>query len=338
MSHRFAALTAGGTSPSARFRIRQYIEPLIGEGIQLREFSPGWRGHTKFDSRLKMAGNYIASLGRSAAHAALSRRYDGVIVQRWAMGSFPTTEFLSGRPRVWDIDDAIWLNAPRLAVRRFAASFDLIICGNQFLADHVGRWNSKIAILPTAVDSERFRPVVSRSDEGIICWTGSRSNLAYLYGISEAIAAVLEKHRNARLRVVCDCAPVFRNLDRQRIEYIPWSPLSEVTALQSANVGIMPLDDTEWCRGKCGYKMLCSMACGLPVVASPVGMNSEVLGNGAAGLAASRMDEWTDALDWLLSNQCEASVMGQRGRELVIDRYSIHCLVPRLSATLKKLT
>jgi glycosyltransferase involved in cell wall biosynthesis len=337
MSYCFAALTAGAMSPSARFRVRQYIDPLQKEGILLREFSPSWRGHTLFNSRLKMLGNYIASLGRSAAHAVMSRTYDGVIVQRWAMGSFPTTEFLSGRPRVWDIDDAIWLNVPGLVARRYAASFDLVICGNEFIADHISQWNPRVVILPTAVDTNRFRPSGPRNREGTICWSGTKGNLKYLYRITEAIAAVLEKHRSARLRVVCDCPPDCRNLDRQRIDYSPWTPASEVSALQSASIGIMPLDDTEWCRGKCSYKMLCSMACGLPVVANPVGMNAEVLGSGDVGFAAIRVDEWVDALDWLLSNPGAADTMGRKGRDLVVSTYSVDCLAPRLSTVLKQL-
>jgi glycosyltransferase involved in cell wall biosynthesis len=337
MSYSFAALTAGGKSPSARFRVRQYIYPLREQGILLREFSPGWRGHTQSNSSLGMLGNYIASLGRSAAHAAISRRFDGVIIQRWAMGSFPTTEFLSGRPRVWDIDDAIWLNAPGPAVRRYAASFDLIICGNEFLASHVSQWNPAVKILPTAVDTDRFFPSQRRTGDGTICWSGSKGNLKYLYRITEAIAVVLEKHRSARLRVICDCPPDCGNLDRQRFDYIPWTPANEVSALQSASVGIMPLNDTEWCRGKCSYKMLCSMACGLPVVASPIGMNSEVLGRGEIGLAATTMDEWVDALDWMLSNPAKADAMGRRGRDLVVSSYSVDCLAPRLASMLKEL-
>jgi glycosyltransferase involved in cell wall biosynthesis len=285
-----------------------------------------------------MIGNYITSLGRSAAHAVLSQRYDGVIVQRWAMGSFPTIEFLSGRPRVWDIDDAIWLNAPGFVVRRFAASFDLVICGNQFLADHASRWNRQVVIIPTAVDTERFCPSGPPNGQGIICWSGSKGNLKYLYKVADSIKVVLEKHRNARLRVVCDCAPDFRDLDPRRIDYVPWTPVSEVSALRTASVGIMPLEDTEWCEGKCSYKLLCSMACGLPVVASPVGMNAEVLSRNSVGLAATRADQWVDALDWILRNPCEADAMGCSGRDLVVSTYSVDHLAPTLSAVLKGLT
>lgn len=337
MNYAFAALTAGGMSPSARFRVRQFIEPLRKAGFELKEFSSGWRGHTQSRSCLDMLGNYAVSFARNLANTFTARRYDGVLIQRWAMGSFPTTEFLAGRPRVWDIDDAIWLNAPARVIRYYAASFDLVICGNSFLAEKVSQWNPAVKILPTAVDTDRFRPGQTARCNDVICWSGSRSNLKYLNSVSAAIAAVFEANPHASLRVVCDQAPNLPGVEPAKVQYIPWSPEAEVSALQTAAVSIMPLDDTEWCRGKCSYKMLCSLACGLPVVASPVGMNAEVLSGTSVGLAATSTDDWVGALNWILNHPVEAGDLGRNGRNLAESRYSVRVVTPQLSDLLGRL-
>jgi len=337
MPYFIAAMTAGGASPSARFRIRQYAGHLLNEGIVVREFSPGWRGRASYRSKLVMMSNFVAASGRSVLNALQSRRCDATIVQRWALSSFPTTEGVCGRPRVWDVDDAIWLGLPEAIVRHHAASFDLIICGNSFLAHEIEKWNPEVAIIPTAVDTDRFIPAEQGHVRRTICWTGTSSNLKYLYQVEGSLAGVLSKHPDARLRIVCDLPPTWLNLDPRRVDYVPWSAASEVAELQSASVGLMPLDNTIWARGKCSYKMLCYMACGIPVVASPVGTNAEILQMAEVGLAAASPDEWVDGISWLLSTPTECARLGGNGRRVAVSRFSLHSLAPNLASELKGL-
>jgi len=336
MTHPVAAFTAGGASPSARFRVRQYTGALLEHGIALREFSNGWRGREKATSSFGAVLNCVTASGKSVVNALHSRKFDATLVQRWSLSGMPTTEIVSGRPRVWDVDDAIWLRLPACIVRRHAASFDRVICGNGFLAQEIEKWNTQVAVIPTAVDTNRFAPSGQTAGVRSICWTGSSPNLRRLYQVEAAVATVLARHPGLRLRVICDEPPAFVGLDPHSVDYIPWSAIDEVRGLQTATIGIMPLDDSAWCRGKCSYKMLCYMACGIPVVVSPVGMNAEVLGMDDVGLPARDRDAWIDGLTWLLSSGAERERLGRNGRRLAVSQFSIGAIAPRLASELKK--
>jgi glycosyltransferase involved in cell wall biosynthesis len=225
---------------------------------------------------------------------------------------------------------------PDFIVRRHAALFDRIICGNSFLAQELEKWNRRVVIVPTAVDTDRFVPAQQRPVVRSICWTGSSSNLKYLYQVGGAIAVVLAKYPDVRLRIICDAPPVCPDLDPRRVDYIPWSETGELK-VEGATIGIMPLDDTLWSRGKCSYKMLCYMACGIPVVASPVGMNAEVLGMDAVGIGASGPHEWVDGLSSLLNSPTESDRLGRNGRRLAVSRFSVGAIAPTLASELKSL-
>jgi glycosyltransferase involved in cell wall biosynthesis len=110
----------------------------------------------------------------------------------------------------------------------------------------------------------------------------------------------------------------------------------ELAAIQEADVAIMPLDDTAWARGKCGYKLLTYLACGIPAVASPVGVNAGILARGDVGIAAANSEEWVDALALLLRDRDRAAAMGANGREMVVREYSVRALAPRLAAVLRQ--
>ena len=163
---------------------------------------------------------------------------------------------------------------------------------------------------------------------------GTSDNFRYLYGIEGALGVVLESHRDARLRVISDVRPAFRELDGERVEFVRWTEEGEREALQGLAVGIMPLEDSVWARGKCSFKMLTYMASGVPVVASPVGMNAEVLGLGEIGFGAATRDEWIEALDVLLGDREKAREMGRRGREVAVRYFSVEALAPRLAREL----
>jgi glycosyltransferase involved in cell wall biosynthesis len=136
--------------------------------------------------------------------------------------------------------------------------------------------------------------------------------------------------------VVSDMAPKFSNIPAHRVEYVPWTRDSEIAMLRRMTIGIMPLEDTLWTRGKCAFKMLCYMAAGVPVVVSPVGMNAEVLRLGELGIGAVRADDWMESLSLLLAEPDVAVRMGTRGREIAVANFSLRALAPRLATELKK--
>lgn len=336
-SIRVAAFT-GGEYSSPRFRVKQYIPHLRGYGIQVTEYLArfgSWPPVKKIWRPFWLPAtiiNRIPGVLRSYQH-------DITLLNREMVSTLVTLEGFTRRPRVLDVDDAVWL-APR-ASRTFpilAKMCDGIVCGNEFIAETVQKWNKSTFVLPTAVDTNQFRPSGISSgarSKQIIGWSGVFSNLKYLYSIEDALAAVMAKRKDVVLRVVSGIKPTFRRLDKSRVEYIPWSPQNDAQTIREMSIGLMPIEDSLWGRGKCSYKMLLYMSCGLPVVVSPVGMNNEVLSRGNVGFGPRSESEWIECLSWLLDNPEEGRKMGLAGRKIVEEHYSLPLLCPRLARHLR---
>jgi glycosyltransferase involved in cell wall biosynthesis len=329
-----AAYTSGRNIPSARFRVRQYIPLLRTLDVEIVEhcsrfgsspprrkaLRPLWGAATVADRILSSAGSYQS---------------DVTLLQREMVSTLCTVEPLTHGPRALDVDDAIWLRRDGSAARRLARLAQVVICGNDYLADHFSQWNDNVRILPTPVDTDRYTP--SRMPfEGArrIGWSGESSNFKYLAPILPALRAVMDRHNDVIFRIVSEIRPRIEGIPEDRIEFIQWSPENEVRVLQEMAIGLMPLEDTPWARGKCSYKMLTYMACGVPVVASPVGMNATVLARGG-GYGPRRWDDWSDALECLLKNESRAAQMSEQGRRAVADHYSLRALAPRLADILE---
>ena len=279
----------------------------------------------------------IATLAARLPAILASHRYDLTFLQREMLSTYRTLEPLTKSPRVLDLDDAVWMSRES-QLRKLVECVDGVVCGNAFIDAWASQWIANRIILPTAVDTERWRPgpggmdnPQGRADRRIIGWTGLYAGAKYLLSIEHALAQVLEQHRDVVLRVVSDRRPEFRIIPASRIEYLPWSPENEVWTMQEMTVGIMPLLDTPWERGKCSYKMLLYMACGLPVVVSPVGMNEEVLALGDVGMAANDADEWTSALSRLLTERDQSRTLGMNGRQVVLKHFALPALATRLA-------
>jgi glycosyltransferase involved in cell wall biosynthesis len=327
-----AAFTTGRNVPASRFRIRQYIAELKLHGVELSEFYPSAGGYPP-DQKWRRPFWALASLAGRLPDIGRSFRYDVTLLQREMLSTFLTLEPFTKRPRVLDVDDAIWLNRESAFARKLAHVSDSVICGNSFLAEYFRRWNANITILPTAVDTKRFVPLKATSfgDSPVIGWSGNRSGFADLKIVEAPLRTVLTQYPKARLRIMADERPAF-DVPAHQLEFVPWSPEIEVQTIQSMDIGIMPLRDTLWSRGKCSYKMLLYMSCGVPVVVSPVGMNAEILELGSLGASANSADDWISALEALISNAKLAASMGEQGRKVVLNRFSIEVLAGKLAA------
>ena len=334
---RVAAFTGGETISSRRFRVHQYLPYFHKLGIRVTEYSARF-GSWPPTAKLQRPFWLAATLADRLPGVAKSYCHDVTLLQREMVSTMVTLEGLTRRPRVLDVDDAIWLNAR--AAKNFPALVricDGVVCGNDFIAESVRQWTDKLIVLPTAVDTDRFRPGSGSKGERnqIIGWSGLHAGFKYLLDIEGALVKVLEKRRNAVLRVVSDVKPVFRTLDSSRVEYIPWCAANEVKTIQEMTAGLMPIDDSLWARGKCSYKMLLYMSCGVPVVVSPFGMNQEILRLGKVGFGARTEPEWVESMTWLLDNAGQGSEMGVAGRKIIEERYSLHLLAPRLASYLR---
>ena len=301
---RVASLTSGRRQPSTRFRVRQYVTTLAAEGVEVHEMVPaignyrrlpGWpRGLRQgYAGPLLVAWNGVKLATRLPGVAA-SWRHQVTWLQRELLPGLPTLEGWLRRPLVFDVDDAVWLIPPlgRLTVRRIARRAAVVVAGSAYLADHFSSDCHDVRVIPTAIDTERFQPAAAAEQPFTVGWTGLATNLHYLRQIAAPLHRFLVDHRDARLLIMADAAPDFELAPAGRMEFRRWSEADEVSAVQEMDVGLMPLPDSPWTRGKCAFKMLQYMACAVPVVVSPVGMNADVLALGELGFGAA-----TDVLE-----------------------------------------
>jgi glycosyltransferase involved in cell wall biosynthesis len=318
------ALTASRHDPSRRFRISQFIAPLARRGIDLTDYYP----------RIgKYAAAPVPQLGFVWTAGKLLARLPGVVagrvadialLQRELIPGRRTLEKFAGRRLLFDVDDAVWLTQRSDSIERIAGDCRGVIAGNEFLANYFRARGGRVWVVPTSVDADMWQPAPRRErDEWIIGWSGTASNLKYLYALEEPLAEFLTRHRDAKLLVVSDREPRFEKMPGWCWRYERWSPAEEVRQVQRMNVGLMPLAATDWERGKCGCKMLTYMAVGAATVASPVGVGGEIMRQGEVGCAAVTHDDWYNALVRLFDDRDLTSRLGAAGRTLLEERYSV---------------
>lgn len=324
--HELLVLTYDPAKPSFRYR----IAPLIAE-LERR----GWR------CRIDVLPLRRYGL-RIWERAAALRASSVVLLHKLRLAPWEMHWLSRCNPRsVFDIDDATWLSQPgrpgelpiasasrRRAFAAICRGARLTFAGNRFLADHAQAAGAQVALVPTAVDVAACPPAdLGRRGGGIAVWIGLPGNLQYLEPLRPAFAAVARSHSGFRLRVISSGFPDWSDVP---IEAVPWQPgIENSAALGSADVGLMPLADDEFTRGKCAFKLLQYMAATLPCIASPVGANREVVDDGRTGLLADTPDAWRMALEELLADRTRREAMGRAGRERVQRDYDLGVVVPR---------
>ena len=333
MTLRVAAFTSGENAPGGRFRVRQLIAPLRRRDVLMREW-PARLGSYPPEGLLRRLRWLPACVLERREALRDAGDCDIALFQREMVSTLATVERFWSKPAVIDVDDAIWLHQRWHAADKLARWAGGVICGNAYIAEHFAPM-ARTWIVPTAVDTDRFCPSDASASSQIIVWSGSSSGLPYLETIQNPLKRVLDARPRARLRVVCDASPNLPALNGSQVEYLPWRPDVEVSALQSARVGLMPMPDTSWTRGKCSFKMLTYMACGLAVAVSPYGMNAELLARGPIGYGAKSDDEWAQALLTLLDDETTAHAAGLAGREVVVRDFTVEAVADRVAGILR---
>lgn len=336
---------------STRYRFLQYFPYLEAHGIECTlspltdaaylEHLYAWKRGTIDD--------YVAAFARRIKALISLYRYDVVIIEYEILPYFPPViekllTFLK-IPYITNYDDAVFYRyskSPNRWIRTlFADKIDavmrnarIVIGGNRFLAEYAARAGARrVEMIPTVVDINRY-PAVSKRENEIftIGWIGSPSTAKYLYDIVPALAKVCEGGRG---RVVLIGSGDMK-LPGVPVETRPWSEDREAADLGSCDVGIMPLTDGLWEKGKCGLKILQYMASGLPVVVSAVGVNTEIVKDGVTGFLASSNDEWTRALSTLRDNKSLREDMGRSGRATVEKSYSLDMTASKLASLIRE--
>ena len=210
-----------------------------------------------------------------------------------------------------------------------------VIAGNEFLADYARRHNPAVTVIPTAVDTSKFVPragTTARSAQDLVVgWIGSPTTFPYLQSRSEVLRAVAARHPFT-LKVSGAGQPV--RLPGVHVQEVPWTLADEVSLFNTCDIGVYPLTDDDWSRGKCGFKAIQCMACGVPVVAAAVGVNREIIQDGVNSFLASTPGEWIEKLGRLLSDADLRSRMSAAGRHTIEARYSLRVTAPRVAAVL----
>jgi glycosyltransferase involved in cell wall biosynthesis len=247
-------------------------------------------------------------------------------------------------PYIYDFDDAFYLKYQSVRFRgvepllrhkfeNLIRAADGVTAGNRVLADYAGRFNQHTSLLPTVVDPTRYFPNVQLRNQRMftVGWIGSPSTAPYLSQLVQPLSA-LGLESPVRFLVIGGRAPLIPNVNT--IE-IGWSEDTEVELLNHFDVGVMPLPDDDWARGKCAFKLIQYMACGVPVIASPVGANSDVVSQ-TSGFLATTSGEWLNALRQLRDNPALRLTMGQNSRERVVEHYSLPKKLPDLAQVIRR--
>ena len=338
---------------SSRMRFLQYtpfleqagvqvtVNPLLSDALLQARYEHGGYG---------MASLFQAYVGRLRA-LWTRKQFDVLWIEKEALPWWPLwleLALLRGVPYVLDYDDAIFHNYdqhPRHWVRRLfgrrldglMAKATLVVGGNRYLVQRAQDAGAlRAEVLPTVIDLDRYQPKTAEAYSqtvGLPCivWIGSPSTARYLQLLREPLQALAARLPFV-LRVI---GGGLVDLPGVQVEVVPWTEASEVDNIRACDVGIMPLQDSLWERGKCGYKLIQYMACGLPVVASSVGVNPEIVRNDENGFLASTSDEWLAHLHTLLSDPALRMQMGQEGRRRVEAEYCIQQTGPKMARHLQ---
>jgi glycosyltransferase involved in cell wall biosynthesis len=332
---RLAAFSGGPSVASARLRTHQLIGPLRRLGIVLESFdaaSSSYPPRVGEGSRVAWLGRELTARGRQVCSAA-RRSLNGSLIHREFVSTLPTLEGLAPRPVVFDVDDAIWLRRHGIAAHAIARRSRLVLAGNRFLAEHFSDF-APVCVVPTAVDVSFYGPNPVPADRLRIGWCGQSSGFPYLSLVEDSLRIVLENRPEVEFAVMADRPPSL-SLPAGRVRFEPWSLAAEAAFLRSLAIGIMPLRDGVWERGKCSYKMLSYMASGIPAVVSPVGMNADVLSEADVGIGAVRPSDWIEALISLLDDASLVQHLGKEGRALTERRYSVEVIAAEEAAALR---
>lgn len=250
----------------------------------------------------------------------------------------------SARRLAYDLDDAVMFRDPfrgrpvshvrRRRFRHTVRSADLVTAGNEYLMGLAAEDapETKRFLAPTPVDTVRFSPGPSPHAGFRVGWIGSRATRAYLDLVVPALQEFCAGRPDAVVAVMADAAP--SQFGGVRTEYTPWSDAGEVAFLRSLDAGIMPLSDDPFSRGKCGFKLLQYMACGVPAVASPVGVNTEMCDGGRVAQLAASPGDWAPALRRIAADPAAARAAAAAARARVEERWSARVLGPRFAAAL----
>lgn len=319
-------VTNNPTNASFRQRIKIHLDTLHENGIdcEVAKLPSGFFERRKLFKR-------TAGFDGVFLHRKILNLRDAFWLRRYS------------RKIIYDFDDAVMYSAKkpgsaclsrRRRFRRSVELADLTIAGNPYLAEHAQKFNSRVEVLPTGLDTKAYTVETKPENDGNIrlVWIGSKSTLPYLAQIKPALEEIGARFDNVILRIICDN---FFDLQNMGVEKIQWRKQSEALDLMASDIGLAPLPDDRFTRGKCGYKILQYQAAGLAVVASPVGVNAEYVCDGVSGFHAIDTSQWIDKIAELIKDTELRKKMGQEGN-VHVQRFDLSIVGKQLCKLMER--
>lgn len=342
----------GALAASTRQRIVQTIPYLEREGITV-DIAPLFDDvcmRSLFTTGKYGIGNIIKAYAKRMLILLRSRHYDFIWIQYelfpYMFGELESLLRLTNKPIIYDFDDAVFHRYDQHSnpiIRRFLGNklapllkhCAVAFCGNAYLEDYAKQYCTNTHIIPTTVDINVYKPLIKHTatEKSVLGWIGSPSTWSYCEPMTDFFVSLV-KNNLLSMRVVGAGNAVDSNLP---FTFRDWSEENEATDIQAMDIGVMPLSDDPWARGKCGYKLIQYMACGLPVIASPVGVNRDIVEHGVNGFLASTEQEWRYAITALVRDAALRKQMGEAGRKKVEAQYAIQTVGPRIAHSIQEL-
>jgi glycosyltransferase involved in cell wall biosynthesis len=321
-------LIQGFSVAASRYRVLQYIPYLRSKGVETTV--------SLYPRTLKENFRFFNDLSR----------YDIVFLQRKRFNQ-PRLGLLRKRAKriIYDFDDSVMYRNSKAKdplsstrKRRFVQMIkhsDFVIAGNEFLRREVLPLTANVEVIPSAIEEERYHlktyPV--QQERVTLGWIGDHGSIHYLEKMKPIFESIGEKYPHVDLKIVCD---TFFDCDRMKVIKKNWSSEDEVADLQGFDIGLMPLVDDPWSWGKCGLKIIQYQGVGVPVVCTPVGVNRDLVEDGANGYYATTPSEWEEKLSLLIEHPELREQMGREGRKRVLEKYTFEVCAPRLFLILNR--
>ena len=318
-------ISKSDTSPSTRYRAFAYFDRLRADGWNPLHLS----AHRSLRSRLEIL---------RAAKAA-----DVVVLLRKTFGPLYIKSLrMHSQNLILDFDDSVFCksdgSASKTRMRRFKRTVSLcdqIWAGNLFLSGVASKYNARVSVIPTAIDPSKYEKYADKPGNSfVIVWIGSKSTSKYLKAELPRLEKLAERLKGIELKIVADFS---LESDRLPISAIPWSETTEAEALLTSHIGIAPMPDNDWTRGKCGLKVLQYMAAGLPVISSTSGVNADIIDHGVTGFLACNNDEWFQSIKKLMEDQELINKLGRAGQKRVRHEYSVDAVYEKIKLSLDEI-
>ncbi len=339
----FIAAHRTDRSPSQRFRFEQYFTFLQQNGWET-EFS--YLISPQDDQFFYKPGNFFKKVGvvfrsfiKRLKDVKRANEFDIIFIQREAFmlgTTYFEAKFAKSKAKlIFDFDDSIWKMDVSEGNKKFKffknpnktseiiKLCDLVFAGNQYLADYAIKYNPNVVIIPTTIDTEEYQKLVVPKNDHSVCigWSGSVTTIKHFENAIPCLQVLKKKYGDKiSIKVIGDSK--YKNEELQVVG-LDWNKKDELIELSKMDIGIMPLPDDEWAKGKCGLKGIQYMALEIPTIMSPVGVNSEIIQDGENGYLASELNEWVDKISTLVDSAELREKLGKKSRATVVDKYSI---------------